>query len=183
MITRVSRFYYNGISKKRIGTCLASYPSSVPLPVSGSVCDPPLPLAPPPLKVLGSVAGGFSLPLAVPVAAAPPAPGLTAEVPGLAVRSLRFNKLLNQFCKTSCCVGLGTLPRIGDVGAPESLPRPPSVAPLLPSISANARSTVGSEKDDEHKGPTRPAAGVADASVGVRKMPRGSRSARRAFSS
>ena len=91
---------------------------------------------------------------------------------------------MKKFCRTSCCVGLGALPSIGDVGAPARLRPLPSVAPeLAPSISAKARSTVGSEKDDEPKGPTRPAAGRADASVGVRKMPRGSRSARRAFSS
>jgi hypothetical protein len=81
------------MSKKRIATRLASvfafaaYPSSVPLPASGSVCEPPLPLAlvPPPalpLDVLGPVPTGF--PLAV---AAVAAPGLTADVPGLAARS------------------------------------------------------------------------------------------------
>jgi hypothetical protein len=155
--------------KKRIGTRLASYPSSVPwpLPASGSVCDSPLPPAPPPalpLDVLGPVAGGF--PLAFAVAAAP---GLTAEVPGLAARSLGFNKLLKKFCSSSCCVGLGALLSIGDVGAPVHLPRPPSVL-LLPSTSASTRSTVGSEKADESKCPTRPAAGAADGSVGVRKM-------------
>ena len=154
-----------------------SYPSSVPLPASGSVCDPPLSLAPPssalPLDVLGPVAAGLAVGAAV-------VPGLTAEVPGLAARSLGFSRLLKKFCSTSCCVGLGALPRLGDVGAPPRL-RPPPM--LLPSISASARSTVGREKDDEPKGPTRPAAGGADASVGVRKMPRGSRSARHAFSS
>ena len=165
---------------KRPGTRLASafafasYPSSVPLPASGSVCEPPLPLAPPPtlpLDVLGAV---FPLAPALAAATIVPAPGLT---PGLAARSLGFNKLLKKFCNTSCCVGLGALPSIGDVGvAPARLPRPPS-------ISASARSTVGSENDDAPKGPTRPAAGAADASVGVRNMPRGSRSARRAFSS
>jgi hypothetical protein len=41
-----------------------------------------------PLDVLGPVAGGFPLALA---AVAVPAPGLTAEVPGLAARSLGFN--------------------------------------------------------------------------------------------
>ena len=162
---------------------LLRYASSVPLPASGSVCESPLALAPlapaPPPDVLGPVGGAF------PGAAAP---GLTADVPGLAARSLGFSKLLKKFCSTSCCVGLGALPRIGDVGAPARLPRPklPRVAlvpPLPPSISARARSTVGREKDEEPNGPTRPAGGGADASVGVRKIPRGSRSARRAFSS
>jgi hypothetical protein len=46
---------------------------------------------------------------------------------------------------------------------------------LLPSISASARSTVGTENDDEPKGPTRLAAGVADASVERQKMLRRSR--------
>ena len=124
-----------------------SYPSSGPLPASGSVCESLLALA-------------------------PQAPGLTAEVPGLAPRSLRFSGLLKKFCSTLCCAGLGAPPGISDVGAPASLPRPGPA--LLPSISARVRSTVGSEKDDELKGPTRPAGGGADASGEVRKMPRGS---------
>jgi hypothetical protein len=131
-----------------------------------------------PLVVLGPVPAGVPLTAAV---AAVAAPGLAAEFPGLAARSLGFSKLLKKFCKTSCCVGLGAPPRLGDAGGPPRLPRPPRA--LLPSISASARSTVGSEKDDAPKGPTRPPAGAADASVGVRKMPRGSRSARRTFSS
>jgi hypothetical protein len=135
------------------------YPSSVPLPASA--CAPPPP-APPPPDVLG--------PVEVP-AFPGAAPGLTAE-PGLAARSLVFNKLLKKFCNTSCCVC-----PVG-LGAP-----PPRLPPLPPSISASARSTAGSEKVDEPRGPTRPAAGGAEGSTGLRKMPRGSRSARRAFSS
>ena len=73
------------------------------------------------------------------------------------------------------------LARIGDVGAPARL-RPPSVTPmLLPSISASARSIVDREKDDEPKGQTRPTEGGEDASVSVHKMPRGLRTAQRAF--
>ena len=53
---------------------------------------------------------------------------------------------------------------------------------LLLSISAGARSIVGREKDDEPKGLTRPVVGGADPSVVGRKSPRGTRSARRAFS-
>ena len=71
------------------------------------------------------------------------------------------------------------LPSISDVDVgwvSARLPRPP-----LPSISASTRSTVGSEYDDAPNEPTKPAAVDADASVGVRDMLRGSRSARRAF--
>jgi hypothetical protein len=38
---------------------------------------------------------------------------------------------------------------------------------LLPFISANAHLTVGSEKEDEAKGPRWAAVGAADKSVGV----------------
>jgi hypothetical protein len=157
-----------------IYSLLSSYPSSVPLPPSACV----LPAAAPPPDVLGPVGGTLF----------GPTPGLTAEVPGLTppARSLVLSKLLKKFCNTSCCVcpvGLGTLPMIGDVGAPARLPMPNVWPELPPSISASARSTVGSEKEEEPSGPTRPAAGGADGSTGLRKMPRGSRSARRAFSS
>ena len=141
---------------------VSRYPSSVPLPASP--CAPPPPEPPPP-DVLG--------PVAVPVRPAA-APGLTAEEPGLAPRSLVFNKLLKKFCNTSCCVC-----PVG-LGAPPARLPPPALPP--PSISASARSTAGSEKVDEPRGPTRPAVG-AEESTGLRKMPRGSRSARRAFSS
>lgn len=144
---------------------LARYPSSVPLPASP--CAPPP--EPPPPDVLG--------PVEVPVRPTA-APGLTAEEPGLAARSLVFNKLLKKFCNTSCCVcpvGLGAPPA-------RLLPPPPPPPLPLPSISASARSTAGSEKVDEPRGPTRPAVGTEE-STGLRKMPRGSRSARRAFSS
>jgi hypothetical protein len=40
----------------------------------------------------------------------------------------------------------------------------PALSMLLLSNSASTRSTVGSEKGDEPKGPTRPAASAADAS-------------------
>jgi len=146
-------------------TRLARYPSSVPLPASA--CAPPPP-APPP-DVLG--------PVEVPAFPAA-APGLTAEAePGLAPRSLVFNKLLKKFCNTSCCVC-----PVG-LGAPPPARLPPPLPPPPPSISASARSTAGSEKVDEPSGPTRPAVGGAEGSTGLRKMPRGSRSARRAFSS
>ncbi len=138
------------------------YPSSVPLPASP--CAPPAPSLPPP-DVLGPV----EVP-ALPTATV----GLTAEAePGLTPRSLVFNKLLKKFCNTSCCV------------CPVGLGAPPArlLPPPLPSISASARSTVGSEKVDEPNGPTRPAVGRAEVSTGLRKIPRGSRSARRAFSS
>lgn len=156
------------------GNCRAAahpYPptSSVPLPASACAL-------PPPPDVLGPVGGTLLV----------PTPGLTAEVPGLTPRSLVFSRLLKKFCNTSCCVcpvGLGALPAIGDVGAPARLPTPSVVPELPPSISARARSTVGSEKEDDPNGPTRPAAGGAVASTGLRNMPRGSRSARRAFSS
>jgi hypothetical protein len=142
------------------------YPSSVPLPVSPCAPSTPSLPPPPPPDVLGPV----EVP-ALPTATA----GLTAEAePGLTPRSLVFNKLLKKFCNTSCCVcpvGLGAPP----ARLPPPLP--------LPSISASARSTVGSEKVDEPSGPTRPAVGRAVVSTGLRKIPRGSRSARRAFSS
>lgn len=51
----------------------------------------------------------------------------------------------------------------------------------LHSISSSVHSRVGIVKHGELKGPTRPAAGGADASVRVRKIPRGSRSARTVF--
>ena len=153
----------------------APYPSSVPLPASA--CALPTTAPAPPPDVLGPVGGTLLV----------PAPGLTAEVPGLTPpRSLVFSRLLKKFCNTSCCVcpvGLGALPMIGDVGAPARLPTPSVVPELPPSISARARSTVGSEKEDDPNGPTRPAAGGAEGSTGLRNMPRGSRSARRAFSS
>ena len=109
-----------------------------------------------------------------------------AQVQPFAARSSWYSRLLKRFCCTSCCVGLAALPRIGDVSAPARLPRPnlglPGAAPvLLLSISANARPIVGSEKDDELKGLTRPVAGDADPSVVGWKSPRGSRSAQRAF--
>jgi hypothetical protein len=152
MTSRISRLYCNRRHHR-------SHPSSAPLPASGSVCDSPLSLAPPPalpFNILDSVPTSFP--------AVVQAPGLTAEVPGLAAGSLEFSRLLKKFCSTSCCLGLITLPRIADVGAPERLPRPRVQPALLPSISASARLTVGREKDDESKCPMRPAAGGADAS-------------------
>ena len=92
-------------------------------------------------------------------AAIVPAPRIA---PGLAPRSLGLNTLLKKSwdasCSLACSVELDGLPSIGsvDVGAPARLP-----SVLLPSISAEARSTVGSEYDDEPKGPTRPAMGAA----------------------
>jgi hypothetical protein len=77
--------------------------------------------------------------------------------------------------------GLGALMSMGDVGVPARLPRHPSVL-LLPSISASTRSTVGSEKTDESKCPTRPAAGAADGSGEYGRCALVSRSARRALS-
>ena len=67
----------------------------------------PLSLVPPaalPLDILGPVAAGFPVGGTV-------VPGLTAEVPGLTARSLGFSRLLKKICSTSCCVGLGALPR------------------------------------------------------------------------
>ena len=153
------------------------HPSSVPLPASACALPAPPPASPP--DIVGPVGGTLLV----------PTPGLTAEAPGLTPpRSLVlvFSRLLKKFCNTSCCVcpvGLGALPTIGDVGAPARLPGPSVVPELPPSISARARSTVGSEKEDDPNGPTRPAAGGAEVSTGLRNMPRGSRSARRAFSS
>jgi hypothetical protein len=51
--------------------------------------------------------------------------------PGLAVRTLGYDKLLKKFCDTSCRVGLGPLPRIGDVGEPGPLPGPRAALVLL----------------------------------------------------
>ena len=53
---------------------------------------------------------------------------------------------------------------------------------LLPSIPAGARPTVWSEKDDEHKGPTRSAAGGAGVSLGARFERRAQFFARKACS-
>ena len=111
-----------------------------------------------------------------------------AQVQQFAARSLWFSRLLKRFCCTSYCFGLAALPRIGDVSAPARLPWPnlglAGAAPvLLLSISASARSIVGSEKDDEPKGLTKPVAGGADPSVVGRKSPRESRSALRAVTS
>jgi hypothetical protein len=144
-----------------------------PLSVSAStsVCGSPLPLA-----ATASTANRRPWPVGSVFPAAVAAPGLTTEVPGLAAQSLLgSSRLLKKFCSTSCCVGLGAPLSIGDFGAPARL-RPPRVAPeLAPSVSASTRSTVGCENDDEPKGQTNPgqtspAAGGADASVGVRKM-------------
>jgi hypothetical protein len=77
-------------------------------------------------------------------------PGLTVEQdPGLALRSLVFNKLSKKSYSTSCC--------ICSVGL--SMPPPMRLPPLLPppSISASARSTAGSERVDEPSGLTRSA--------------------------
>jgi hypothetical protein len=123
------------------------------VPLPASACEPP---PPPPPDVLG--------PIEVP--ALPPCQGSQPKNPD-SPRSLVFNKLLKKFCSTSCYVcpvGLGTPPaRL-----------PPQLPP--PSISASARSTAGSEKVDEACGGNRGVDGAAE-------MPRGSRSARRAFSS
>ena len=80
---------------------------------AGSVRELPLPLAGPPtlpLDVLGPVTCIF--PLTVAAVIVPAAPGLIANVPGLAAQSLGFEKLLKKFCNTSRCVGLGPLPSI-----------------------------------------------------------------------
>jgi hypothetical protein len=61
---------------------------------------------------------------------------------------------------------------------PVGLGVPPARLLPPPSISASTRSTAGSENVDEPSGLTRPAAGGAEGSTGVRKMPRGSQSAR-----
>ena len=68
------------------------------------------------------------------------APRLT---PGLAARSSVSGDLFKKFGDASCRDVLGSLPSIGDVGAPAHLS-----SVLLPSISAKARSTVASEYDD-----------------------------------
>ena len=115
------------------------YPSSAP-PESGPVCDPPLSLAPPPQMlppdVPGTVAASFPVGAVV-------APRLITEVPGLAARSLGYSRLLKKIYSTSCCIGLGAPPRLGDIDVPSRLSLP-SVAPMLPpSIPACAHLTVG----------------------------------------
>jgi hypothetical protein len=57
---------------------------------------------------------------------------------------------------------------IGDVGAPARLPMPSVVLEVPPSISASARFTVCAENEDDPSGPTRPAAGGAEGSTGLR---------------
>ena len=84
----------------------------------------------------------------------------------LTARSSKLSGLLKMLSSTSRYIRLGTFPRIGNVGAPARPPRlrPPRLAHVsLPSISTNASSTISGEKDDGPKGPTRPAAGGANA--------------------
>ena len=82
--------------------------------------------------------------------------------------------LLKKFRSTPCCIGLGVLPRIGNISAWARLtkPRLPKVAhaPLL-FISASACSTLSSKEYDEARGPTRPTSHPVVTSVGVRKIP------------
>ena len=93
-----------------------TYSSSVPLPASGPVCEPPPPLAPntptrcPRRRLLITIWTRTH-------SSTVPVPGLTS---GLAARSLGFSNLLKKFCGASYRDILGRLPIIGDVdvGAP-----------------------------------------------------------------
>lgn len=155
--------------KKRPGTRLANSPFHPTHPPSYFSHQDPLTLTRPaptlPLDVLSPVTSVSPLPLAAAVLIAP-TQRLTSR---LTARSLRFNKLVKKFCKTSSCVVRRTR--------------------CVPEYKRSRRRcgacpTVGSDNDNRSKGTTRPAASTAHTSVKVRNMPpRGSRSARRAFSS
>lgn len=154
--------------KKRPGTRLANSPFHPTHPPSYFSHQDPLTLTRPaptlPLDVLSPVTSVSPLPLAAAVLIAP-TQRLTSR---LTARSLRFNKLLKKFCKTSS----GVVRRTRCV--PEYRRR---------RRRCGACPTVGSDNDNRYKGATRPAASTAHTSVKVRNMPpRGSRSARRAFS-
>ena len=175
-----SREFHESIVTYRYETQLANafaLPSSIPLPASGYVCEPPLPLAlPPALPQLGVLGAVFALRSGLALAAAiVPAPRIA---PGLAPPSLGLNNLLKKSWDASCSVLLDGLPSIGsvDVGAPARLP-----SVLLPSISAEACSAVGSEYDDKPKGSTKPATGAtgsAEDTAGLRSGRSRRRSAR-----
>ncbi|KAN0123679.1 hypothetical protein V8E53_015901 [Lactarius tabidus] len=107
-----------GPTQLAIVSALASYPPFVPLPASGSICESPLALAqvappqhshshsqqPQPQHQLQDLPPKFQTHRAV----------------------FRIQQTLKQglqHASTSCCVGLGALPSIGDVGAPCTLER------------------------------------------------------------
>ena len=137
---------------------LSYFSFSIPLPASGSVC--------------------ISLTL-VPLTASPPPDTL-----GGSLATLIW--LLKVFCGTSCCVRLGALPRIADVGRPPEAEVAkvwrPCRCPPFPPAHARPLVRVSSADDDERKETKRPTAGCTETSVGVRGISRGSPSARCAFS-